>query len=219
MQGYFVMELKYVNLSHTESRIIQQLLNIVGDGIQNYHYKQLFDSFEKKISRANRTWYIYTINSYYDAAVRDWCMVFGSYSEPTHYIRLLKHRPILNIINNIIDKEKTSKEDILAYLLRDISITQAVYEKYHQNITDYRNRYLVHREHRPEKINDNDLSYPELEILFRSLSSLYLFIVKIIKQLPDSHNGQYQVKYYDFENKVQINEYLEKTNPCLNLNI
>jgi hypothetical protein len=81
---------KIVYIPHIEYRLIRELYNLSCEGVYYCLYKEYFDSIKNKFNTSHvYSWYCHTINAYYDLAIGHWCKIFGSYSEPTHYHKLL----------------------------------------------------------------------------------------------------------------------------------
>lgn len=200
---------------HDESRILSQMLNITGNGIQYVYYKKLFDTLADRVLVDNQDWFMLTLNGYYDLAVYNWSMLFGAYSEPTHYKKLLEHKNISECLCQILGFDQVDKESLQCYLLDCIKLSDEEYKKAHQKICDYRDRFLAHREHSPSKINNGDLIFPELNIIKKSLEAFYLLLVKIIRSFPDSpdENNNYHVSYLLLQSYEDIEEFVKLTFP------
>lgn len=200
---------------HEESRILNQMLNITGNGIQYIYYKKLFDNLTDRVLIENHDWFILTINGYYDLAVYNWSMLFGSYSEPTHYKKLIEYKSISKYLCQILSCSEINKETLHDYLLTCIGLNEAEYKKVHKKIKDYRNKYLAHRVHHPSEINDASLLFPELNVIKIALESLYLLLIKIIKYFPDNpdKNNNYHVPYLLLNSYEDIEEFAKLTFP------
>lgn len=202
-------------LPHEESRLLSQMFHIIGNGIQYAFYKRYFDSLADKAKFENQDWFIYTVNGYYDLAIYNWNMIFGAYSEPTHYTKLIDNHIVLSFLYKILSKENIDKKDLLKHLLDTIELKEEEYSDVHRKIKDYRDRYLVHREHHPSNISDNCLHNPELGMIKKTLESLYLLLVKVMSYFPeDPHEDNvYHVQYLDVNSQEDIEKFLELTLP------
>ena len=200
---------------HDESRILTQMFNITGNGIQYVYNKKLFDTLSNRILVENRDWFILTLNGYYDLAIYNWSMLFGAYSEPTHYKKLLEHKNISECLCRILGADHIDKENLQCYLLECIGLSDEEYKKVHQEIWDYRDRFLAHREHSPSKISSGDLIFPELKLIKKTLEAFYLLLVKIVHSFPDNpdENNKYHVSYLLLYSYEDIEEFVRLTFP------
>ena len=201
-----------------ESRILKSMIGIAGNGLHYIYYKRLFDNFESTILNANRDWFTLTINGYYDLAVYNWGMLFGSKSEPTHYKKLITYDSTARFLSTILTKNEICEQDLYDYLLKSIGVSDAEYKRIHKQILDYRNRYLTHREHAPEEINNGDLIFPQLDNIRKSFESVYLVLVKILQFYPDapSTTCSYPVCYLSVNSHTEIEDFIEHTFPDFN---
>ncbi|HAT9402036.1 hypothetical protein SDC32_11690 [Legionella pneumophila serogroup 8] len=200
-----------------ESRILSQMINITGNGIQYIYYKKLFDTLADKVLVENHDWFMLTVNGYYDLAVYNWSMLFGSHSEPTHYKKLIEYKNISEYLSKILSCSEVNKKNLQDYILNCMGLTEKEYKKIHRKIKDYRDRYLAHREHHPSKINNDDLVFPETNVIKKALESLYLLLIKIIKYFPntpDKNNNRY-VSYLLLNSYEDIEEFAKLTFPKL----
>ncbi len=78
-----------------------------------------------------QTFWIMTVNMLADAAAVEWCKVFGSWDEDTHWTRVLP-------------KELHNK--IRADLLAVIGLTQAEWKEYRSSIVSYRDQMIAHHD-------------------------------------------------------------------------
>lgn len=99
-----------------------------------------------------------------DVAVLEWCKVFGTDSEPTHWKRL------------VADHDAFRKD-----LLASLKVDEAGWEKYWQRMRDYRNDYVAH--HVEESRVDK---YPELDLALESSYFYYAFLIKEWRASGDS---------------------------------
>ena len=90
-----------------------------------------------------QTFWIMTVNLLADAAAIEWCKVFGSWDEDTHWTR-------------VFAKEK--HDEIRAALLAELGITQSEWEAYHDGILRYRNELVAHHD-----LNASVAKYPHYD--------------------------------------------------------
>ncbi|HAU0782367.1 TPA: hypothetical protein JBH16_15265, partial [Legionella pneumophila] len=150
-------------LPQEECRLLKQMYSLAGDGLQYLYYKKWFSENELNISQIDSAWYTYTVNGYYDLTLRNWCMLFGNYSEPTHYFKLQDYNGIKKYLQSIFGFMEIDKDKLREELLKLAGLSLQEFSSYHSLVLDYRNRYLSHREHHPDQINDGDLTYPILD--------------------------------------------------------
>jgi len=183
-------------LPKDESRLFKQLYELSFDGLSSILYKnELNKGKDQYLHSKYRGWFISTSNAYLDEAILKWCMIFGSWSEPAHYYTLLKAVHIKSTLNNLgID----SDEKLKLHLLDEASLTELEFDAYHQETKDYRDRYLVHREHSPRTIGNGDLSHPELIVAEKTFMALINVLHSLANELPNL-NEQYTIFYYDID--------------------
>lgn len=180
-------------------------------------YIQNLDSIKKKFTTIPHlcNWYRYTVNAYYDLAIANWCKLFGSYSEPTHYYHILDtinlQSKLIEIKINPPNKPKL-KAKLIAY---SNNLSEKEFNKYHKLTKDYRDRSLIHREHLPEEINDGDLRYPMLDIAKETFLSLTLILIELARKFSSQRDvvNYFRFIYDDLHDKEQINNLTDKSIP------
>lgn len=90
-----------------------------------------------------QTFWIMTINLLADSAAIEWCKVFGSYEEQTHWTRVLP---------------KTRHSKIRKDLLTQLGMSTAEWKKYHKDIVTYRNQIVAHHD-----LNATVVKYPHYD--------------------------------------------------------
>ena len=207
---------KTVFLPHVEYRLISALYGLACDGIHYCLYKEYFDSIENEFTADShlRVWHRHTVNAYYDIAIINWCKLFGAYSEPTHYQRLLTTHALKTKLAEI-SIVPPDKEKLKFILLENTGVLVNEFDQYHQLTKDYRDRNLIHRENSPRKINDGDLYYPHLTTAKETFISLTLVLIKLSRKFPAMQDGVnfYKFIYDDFDNKKQICDLINKSMP------
>lgn len=208
---------KTVYLPHEEFRLLSQMNLIACEGIHNILYFRFFKklNFPEKYT----TWLTCTLNSYFYISVSRWCMLFGTYSEPTHYRELLKS-PIISLKL----KEKTTDEitevDLRSYLLTRANIQKDDYETYHQKMLNYRNTFSIHRYHSPEKIKEGDIVHPELETAKSSFLSITSILLEVLNTFPQNSDSVNNSKYvYDDFSPQEIIDSINNNLPGFLMNI
>jgi hypothetical protein len=90
-----------------------------------------------------QTFWIMTVNLLADAAAIEWCKVFGSWDEGTHWTRVLP---------------KEEHDQVRAALLDELDMTQSEWETYHDGILRYRNELVAHHD-----LNASVAKYPHYD--------------------------------------------------------
>ena len=78
-----------------------------------------------------QTFWIMTVNLLSDAAAIEWCKVFGSWDEDTHWTKVVP---------------KTQHDQVRAALLLELGLSQSEWEAYHDGILRYRNELVAHHD-------------------------------------------------------------------------
>lgn len=212
---------KIAYMPHTEYRLVSAMYGLVCDGITYCMYKNHFDSLSGSFKgTSNHIWFIHTVNAYYDLAISNWCKIFGSYSEPTHYNKLIETQALKAKLLEV-ELVLTGADQLRAYILDNAGLKPDEYSAYHELTKDYRNRNLVHREHSPDEIKDGDLYFPKLDIAQNIFISLVLLLINLAKKFPEVGGDEvnsYKFLYDDFSEKAQIFSLIEKSFPRFNLN-
>lgn len=136
---------KTVYLPRKEKRLINAMYELVCEGLICATYTNEIDKKENNFVSSRQVWHRFTRNAYYDSAIRNWCMLFGSRNEPTHYSKLLTFEIFKASLSEI--NVGSAVEDLRKKLLKEASVTIEVHEEYHQATKKYRDMYLVHRQH------------------------------------------------------------------------
>ena len=203
-----------VYMPQIEYRLITAMYYIACDGLHYCLYERYFDSITKSFNKTNQIWFVYTVNAYYDLAVSHWCKLFGSYSEPTHYYKLIETH---SLINKLFEAgvNRSKKKDLKSFILNSSNVQPEEYDAYHQLTKEYRDRNLVHREHSPDEINDDDISYPKLDIAKETFLSLILLLINLARKYPSQIDdvNSYVFFYDDFSDRSQICLLIEESFP------
>jgi hypothetical protein len=187
---------KVIYLARTEKRLITAMYELTCEGFIYATYANEIDKNHNQLESSKKVWRQLTRNAYYDAAIRNWCMLFGSRNEPTHYSKLLtseifkSHLIQLNI-GSTVDELRTK-------LLMDADLTREMHSQYHQATKKYRDMYLIHREHSPNIINDGDLNFPILDSAIRLFYSLFGILVKLADTFESKPITKYDFKYISY---------------------
>lgn len=191
-------------LPHDEYRLISAMYDITTDGLYSAYYKRYLDDQREFIKSQPRliVWYNRTRNAYYDQAISNWCKIFGSWSEPTHYYKLLEIPLFVTKLKEIFNIKE--KNDLKHMIVNNVNMEE--FKLYHSKTKDYRDRYLIHREHSPKQIEDDELGYPNLDVPIKTFCSIALFLIRLTKSFPQEKldSNQYALIMDNFEFTQQI---------------
>jgi hypothetical protein len=141
--------------------------------VRNYAtHTAIHDNFEK-LAKSN-FWRI-TYNATLDIAVIDWCKLFGTYGETTHY-------------RNCVERGIT---DFAAQVLSASNITATEYEALHKSIVDYRNRGAAHID-----LDDWQVTIPQLS---KAIEVAYVSFDIFAKKVGMEHldlRGEFGVQHH-----------------------
>lgn len=88
-----------------------------------------------------QTFWVMTLNLLFDTAAVEWCKVFGSFCEDTHW-------------KNVVPKNR--HDDVRKRMLNEIGFTQSGWEAYQKTIVDFRNQMVAHHD-----LNASVTKYPD----------------------------------------------------------
>lgn len=189
-----------------EFRIISQIYRIAKDGIFFIFYKKYFDSLQNNFnSKPDEAWYVNTITSYYDSAVLQWCLIFGSYKEPTHYSNLLNYPGIKRKLENLTGYSELCRHTFKDYFLKEAKIEFEEYKKFHKETKKYRDMYLIHREHHSSVVNYGDIISPKLDNCRVTLDTVFILILKLLKKYPKEPD-QLNTYLFQHEDLVSVQQ-------------
>lgn len=108
-----------------------------------------------------QTFWIMTVNLLLDAAAIDWCKVFGSWDEGTHWTQ-------------VIPKER--HEDVRAGLLSALGLSANDWDAYRNSIVGFRDQMVAHHD-----LNATVAKYPHYDLAFAAAE----FMFNEIRNLAD----------------------------------
>lgn len=82
---------------------------------------------------SNKEFWEYTMNAYYLRAITDWCIVFGTDSNESHWKKLSQS-----------EREKLQSK-VRPLIRAAANFTQNEWDQYHEEVTGFRNGYASHR--------------------------------------------------------------------------
>ena len=100
-----------------------------------------------------QTFWVMTVNLLADTAALEWCKVFGSRSEDTHWTR-------------VMPREK--QDSMRADLLKVIGLTQPDWEKYRDGIVTYRDQMVAHHD-----LGATVANYPRFDVALVAASFMF----------------------------------------------
>lgn len=100
-----------------------------------------------------QTFWIMTVNLLADTAALEWCKVFGSWDEDTHWTQAVP---------------KDKHDGIRADLLKAIGLTQAEWEKYRDDIVSYRDQMVAHHD-----LGATVANYPRYDVALVAASFMF----------------------------------------------
>lgn len=100
-----------------------------------------------------QTFWIMTLNLLFDTASLEWCKVFGSFNEGTHWTNLVP---------------KNQHDNVRRRLLDAIGFTQKEWEAYHGTIVDFRNKMVAHHD-----LNASVTRYPDYDPALRASDFIF----------------------------------------------
>jgi hypothetical protein len=119
---------------NVEHKVFSHQFPIVKLFVYHLTYYRVFLKIYKERQRRNEFWTL-TIDAHLLRALTNWCMVFGSdRSEPTHWKRLS--------ISNSDELNINFREG----LFRATGLSPHTWERYWQDVVNFRNKFAVHRE-------------------------------------------------------------------------
>jgi hypothetical protein len=113
-----------------------------------------------------------------DAAVLDWCVLFGADSERAHWKKLIP-----------ADKH----DEFRSMLLKEIGCDESEWQNYREDVKAYRDKHLAHLGER-----DKEDTYPTLDIALNSSNALYKWL-RAQGQIFEGPNrlDEYGQKFYE----------------------
>lgn len=202
---------KEVYIHKNEWGILKHILNISADGLICKVLKDRFDSYTNNDCVVCKySWIIQTRNAYFDLAILDWNLLFGSHNQPTHYGKLIKNTNIKNIIGSLCKNKNLKKDDLRNILLEYIGINLDVYKKFHKELLIYRNKYLAHREHGFIEDPSNKVVYPKTDYFIESFCAVYFLLINILNQYPvfSNDNQDKKLTFLQFDSKASLLNYI-----------
>jgi hypothetical protein len=144
-------------MSEDIRKVVDQVFRLVYV-VRNVAY---YRSLEPLKDDFNQNYWIHIFNNFFDIAVLEWCKVFGSRAEGTHWSNYVK------------DQEVFRKG-----LLGKIGMSEAAWQIYWESIKNYRDELLAHHQS-SSKVS----SYPELGHMLTACYYYYGILIKELRAL------------------------------------
>ena len=108
-------------------KVFVRLYSILNDFLYHFYtYVELHKNFDKL--KGYREFWVFTSDAHFKMIVLSWCMIFGSYSNKTHWKEL-----------------KLNRDEFLQRLLGDLHITRKEWDEYNKKMLLFRNEFVAHR--------------------------------------------------------------------------
>ena len=91
-----------------------------------------------------QTFWIMTVNLLADTAAIEWCKVFGSHDQDTHWKQVLP---------------KSRHDDVRQSLLKQVQLTEEQWKEYRDSIVNYRDKMVAHHD-----LNATVAKYPHYDV-------------------------------------------------------
>lgn len=114
---------------------------------------QIHRMIEEIALEPKQTFWIMTMNLLIDTAAIEWCKVFGSWDEDTHW-------------THAIPTER--HDDIRAGLLKEIRLTQDKWEEYRSSIVSYRDQMVAHHD-----LDTTVTNYPRYDVAILAANFMF----------------------------------------------
>jgi len=141
-------------------RLVDQVFRLVYVVRNVAHHRSL----QKYKDEFNQNYWIIIFNNFLDIAVLEWCKVFGSRNEATHW-------------SNHVKDQDTFRQELLSRL----KLSQEEWGEYWESIKEYRDNAVAHHGYIPNGTDYPDFSYALVacyyyyEILINELRSLKVY--------------------------------------------
>lgn len=136
------------SFSEKTSNHISRLMYVIRNAANYRSLVKYKDDFDQ-------SYWFQIFNNFFDVAILEWCKVFGTDSEPTHW---------KTIVNDHASFRKG--------LLNCIGLDESRWSKFWQEVKDYRNNNIAHFKKTP------GLQYPSLDVIINSTFYYYNWLLK-----------------------------------------
>ncbi len=144
-------------MSEEIRRVVDQVFRFVYV-TRNVAYHRSLEPFKDDF---NQNYWILVFNNFFDIAVLEWCKVFGSRAQGTHW-------------SNHVKNQETFRKG----LLDKVGMSEAEWHAYWESIKNYRDELLAHHES-SSKVS----SYPDLGHALTACYYCYEILIKELRAL------------------------------------
>ena len=130
-------------------------------------------SLLKQKDNFEQNYWILIFNNFLEIAVLEWCKVFGSNTDTTHWTKYID-----------VDDQAGFRSN----LWKRLNLTEQEWKDYRQKMKDYRDKVVAHDEYNPKITNYPDFSH--------ALESCYFYYEILIKELR-------LLKCYDYPDNLE----------------
>jgi hypothetical protein len=171
---------------NNEENCISESYNEVIDILRNFIWQLMHHrALKKVIVEFERDFWMLAANNSYDLSIIEWCKIFGSYSENTHWTK------------KFLDKTEFRK-----FIFESVDMSKEQWDSYAHGLRDYRNRWIGHF-----NSNFRPSQHPDLEPAFRSILACYDYLLKKMAKYSIEHNLPDSLSEYSkalFEQAVEF---------------
>lgn len=155
------------NFEKTTSDHIFRLIYVIRNAANYRSMAKFKDDFDQN-------YWIQIYNNFFDVAVLEWCKIFGTDSEPTHWKTIVKdHQAFRN------------------GLLSSIGLDEQGWSNFWQSVNSYRNNIIAHFK------RISGLSYPSLDVIIKSTFYYYEWLQKELDKHGIIQEPKDLVGYYN----------------------
>ena len=121
-----------------------------------------------------QNYWILIFNNFFDSAILEWCKVFGTDNEPTHWKTLVSNH-----------------DSFRKGMLNRLGLDESKWKTYWTEVRDYRNNIITHFQKTPKVKH-----YPSLENILSSTFYYYEWLVSSLKDYGISQEPENLNEYY-----------------------
>lgn len=170
--------------SEQDFKFFHQIYMLVIECLQNEVY---YDNLKQiKLEGPISAWRITTLNSYLQVIVTKWNNLFNIHGndKQTNFKKLTQYGAKLKRIGIKTPDEK----GILNHILQAANIKENEFEAIKNNLINYRNKFVSHKDLIFLTSNDNKLFHPMIEDIKKLTWSLYQLLIQLLATFPIQSN-------------------------------
>ncbi|MBM4275174.1 MAG: hypothetical protein FJ126_04225 [Deltaproteobacteria bacterium] len=132
-------------------------------------------ALSKYKSDFKQNYWILIFNNFLDISILEWCKIFGSKIEPTHW-------------RSLVDNHDSFRLG----LLKALDIDNSNWDDYWRRVKNYRDKFVAHHENSPGITH-----YPELDNIIKSSFYYYSYLIEKLREIgiyyePDDLSDYYE---------------------------